>query len=92
MRKPGSKNIVMSKELFRLRVEKFLVWFDKLYPLHGPKILQRMFDFSQLLYQLSLAVRDLLLMSVQEQCRPSMAIGILQPINDTRKGAFGRGP
>lgn len=65
MRKPGSKNIVTFKKLFRLRVEKFLIWFDELYPLHHPKIFQSIFDFPQLLLQLSLTVRDLLLRSAQ---------------------------
>jgi len=44
--KPGGKNVVMFEELFRFCVEKLLIWFDELYPLHRPKILQSIFDFS----------------------------------------------
>ena len=91
MRTPRSKNIVTFKELFRLGVEKFLIWFDELYPLHHPKIFQSIFNFPQLLLQLSLTVRDLLLMTAQEQCRPPMTTAILQPINDTSKSVLGSG-
>ena len=63
---PGRKNIVMLEELFRLGIEELLIWFDELHPLHRPKFLQSIFNFSQLLLQLVPAVRDQVLIIARQ--------------------------